>query len=141
VLYPLPILSRNFAFIAEFMVGKFDGEWKERLHVTPSFITASHQANTDFLEKFESADLRTRGQNNQMQFEKSGDFQVLAASYGTKENVSTGPVENLLRDMDFLALLVVNFLPEEMEPSEGPMVYPSEEELQEVVAEEVGAER
>ncbi|MBC2601164.1 hypothetical protein [Puniceicoccus vermicola] len=134
--------KREYAntLLAEFMAGKVNGEWKERLHVTPSFITANHKANADFWQKFESADLRTRGWNNQMQFEKFGDFQALAAIYGSKENVASGPVENLLRDMDFLALLVVDFLPEEMDPSEGPMVYPSEDELQEVIVGEVGGE-
>jgi len=135
--------KREYAktLFAEYMVGKFDGEWKERLHVTPSFTTQSRQANADFWGKFENADLRTRGSSNQMQFERFGDFQALAAIYGAKENIATGPVEGLLRDMNFLALLVVDFLPEKMDSSEGPMVYPTEEELQEVVAEEVGGER
>ena len=38
--------------------------------------------NADCWQTFESADLGTRGWRNPMRFEKFGDFQVLAASYG-----------------------------------------------------------
>lgn len=135
--------KREYAktLFVEFMVGKFDGEWKERLHVTPSFTTVSREANADFWDKFESTDLRSRGSSNQMQYESFGDFRVLAAYYGAKENVASGPVEGLLRNMDFLALLVVDFLPGELDPSGGPMVYPTEQQLQEVIAAKVGGER
>lgn len=135
--------TREYAktLFVEYMVGQFDGEWKERLHVTPSFTTASRQANTNFWEKFANADLRTRGSSNQMQFDKFGEFQVLAASYGTKENVATGPVESLLRNMDFIVLLVVDFLPEATDSEDGPVVYPSEEELQGVIEARVGGEQ
>jgi len=51
------------------------------------------------------------------------------------------PAKNFFGNMDYLALLVVGFLPEKMDPSERPTVYPSEEELQDVVVEEVGGER
>ncbi|MBC2603014.1 hypothetical protein [Puniceicoccus vermicola] len=135
--------KREYAktLLAEFMVGESDGEWKTRLHVTPRFTGARRKPNLDFWERFEEGDLRIRGWSDQMQNDKLGNFRVLAASYGTIGNVTIGPVERLLRDMDFLALLVVDFLPEEMDPSEGPVVYPSEEELQAVVVEEVGGVR
>lgn len=51
------------------------------------------------------------------------------------------PAKNFFGNMDFLTLVVVDFLPEEMKPSEGQMVYPFGEELQEVFAGEVGGER
>ena len=76
-----------------------------------------------------------------MQFEKLGDFRAPAVGDEAKKNVATGPVESLFGKMDYLALLVVGFLPEKMDPSERPTVYPSEEELQDVVVEEVGGER
>ena len=135
--------TREFAktLYVEYMNGKFDGEWKERLHVTPSFTTRSHQTHGDFWQHFKDADLRTQGWTNAIQNEKFGDFRILAATYGSKENVASGPVESLLQNMDFLALLVVDFLPEKMNSNERMVEFPSEGELQGGLEGIVGGER
>lgn len=135
--------SKEYAktLYAEFMVGKSNGEWKERLHVAPSFATRIIEANADFWENYEETKLGTRGWSTHMEFEKFGEFQVLGAIYGAQDYVATGPVENLLQDMDFLALLVVDFLPEDSGAKNGRVEFPTDEELQAVIAEEIGGVR
>jgi len=47
-----------------------------------------------------------------MQFEKLGDFQVLAVGAGAKKNVASSPGESLFLDMDFLKVYINQMLTE-----------------------------
>jgi len=46
-----------------------------------------------------------------------------------------------LRDMNFLALLVVDFLPTDMNSDDGMVKFPTDEELKKLLEAEVGGER
>ncbi len=125
----------------EYLSWKNDGSWEEILRITPSFTTRSLRSHEAFWNAFEDAKLRSQGHSAQPFLGNFGEFRVLGATYGAKENVATGQVDSLLRNMDFLILLVVDFLPEAMSSESGMVELPTDEELQGLLKEEIGGTR
>ena len=127
--------------LAEHLVWKNNGKWEEVLRITPSFVNRGPSNHQSFWEAFRSESLMTQGYTTLPNLGRFGDFRVLAASYGAKDSVASGYIDSLLRDMDFLVLLVVDFLPEDPNSEDRPIEFPSDDELQVVVGQVAGGMR
>ncbi|PXA04798.1 hypothetical protein DDZ13_06430 [Coraliomargarita sinensis] len=115
---------------AEYVIRKKDDDWQSVFRVNPSFTSQQAEVNNNFWDIFSSDKLRTRGTNMNMA-SQIGDLTVIAAIYGAEEYVSVAPLDQLLRDMDYLALLAVRFYPEDITSEMPPRL--TKEELQKII--------
>lgn len=70
---------------------------------------------------------------NDFHHARFGDFQVIGAWYGSRENSAIGSLQTILGGMDSIALLVVDFSAEEQDTHGAPLETPSNEELQKIL--------